>query len=75
MKQDSESWYNSDIHELNNKRNYYLISFSKTKSTEDYNKYIAFRNQVSYKIKKNFYKERVNNVKSNPLNFGTLERN
>ena len=68
IKQDSESWYNSDIHELIKKRNYYLISFRKTKSTEDYNKYIDFRNQVSYKIKKtkiNFYKEMVNNVKSN----------
>ena len=52
IKQDSESWYNSDIHELIKKRNYYLISFRKTKSTEDYNKYIDFRNQVSYKIKK-----------------------
>ena len=39
------------------------------------NKYIDFRNQVSYKIKKtkiNFYKERINNVKSNPKNFGIL---
>ena len=25
IKQDSESWYNSDIHELIKKRNYYLI--------------------------------------------------
>ena len=38
----SESWYNSDIHELIKKRNCYLISFRKTKSTEDYNKYIDF---------------------------------
>ena len=52
IKQDSESWYNSDIHELIKKRNYYLISFRKTKSSEDYNKYIDLRNQVSYKIKK-----------------------
>ena len=52
IKQDSESWYTSDIHELIKKRNYYLISFRKTKSTEDYNKYIDFRNQVSYKIKR-----------------------
>ena len=75
IKQDSESWYNTDIHELIKKRNCYLISFRKTKSTEDNNKYIDFRNQVSYKIKKtkiNFYKERVNNVKSNPKNFGIL---
>ena len=43
---------NSDIHELIKKRNHYLISFRKTKSTEDYNKYIDFRNQVSYKLKK-----------------------
>ena len=75
IKQDSESWYNSDIHELIKKRNYYLISFKKTKSTEDCNKYIDFSNQVSYKITKtkiNFYKERVNNFKITPKNFGTL---
>ena len=69
IKQDSESWYNSDIHELIKKRNYYLISFRKTKSTEGYNTYIDLSNQVSYKIKKtkiNFYKERVSNLKSNP---------
>ena len=52
IEQDFESWYNSDIHGLIKKCNYYLISFRKTKSTEDYNKYIDFRNQVSYKIKK-----------------------
>ena len=69
VKQRTEPWFDSEIHDLIQQRDCSLKLFRNKKSSEEYEKYVALRNKVNYKIKDakaNYYKANVMENKNNP---------
>ena len=69
IKQQSESWVNAELLETIEQRDHNLKLFRKSKLSEDYKKYLYFRNKVDYKSKysKSMYvKESVADNKDKP---------